>query len=110
MISYKKDGGKYIVCNYDDGDLQTYYSTGGIRLSYEDMNKWNRENRLSRAYLDSRSYPAIEADLLSDGGITKENLKAFFKEFDNSVSSFREYIVMQALFKHAKTIDEDGHV
>lgn len=87
------DGNAYVLFNKSDGDLQAYYAIGGAKISYEDINEWNRTKRLSRAYLDSDKDPIIESDLLANGGLTKARVKEFFGVFKGSVKAFREFIV-----------------
>lgn len=92
-IRVKIDGRSYILINKSDGDLQSYYALGGAKISYEDINEWNRTKRLSRAYLDSDNDPIIESDLLANGGLTIKHVTEFFRIFTVSARSFREFIV-----------------
>ncbi len=92
MISIRVDGVNYALINNDDGDLQTYYGATGLKLSYEQINEWNRTKRLSRAYLDSDKDPVLEADLLANGGITQKNITEFFKVFIGSVKVFKTFL------------------
>jgi len=94
----KINGKKYMMIRYDDGDLQAHYAFGGVKVTCEDMNTWNRDKRLSKAYLDNDGDPVLEADLLSDGGLSKENFTEFFDVFQKSVNSFRVF-----LLKHDKS-------
>lgn len=98
VIRINIDGRSYMLINNSDGDLQTYYSIGGVKVSYEDINEWNRTKHLSRAYLDSDKDPVLESDLLSNGGITNKHVTEFFRVFQGSVKEFREFIV-----KHNKS-------
>ena len=93
LIKIKIEGRTILLYNNYGGDLQAFYAISGTNLSYEDINEWNKTKRLSRAYLDSDKDPAIESDLLSDGGITKKNVVYFFNIFTTSVSSFRKFII-----------------
>lgn len=92
-IRIKIDGQSYMLFNQEDGDLQAFYAIGGTRISYRDINTWNRTKRLSRAYLDSDRDPVLEADLLANGGLTVENVTEFFKVFKGSVMHFRDFIL-----------------
>lgn len=93
VIRIKVDGRPYMLFNQEDGDLQAYYAISGPRISYRDINTWNRTRRLSRAYLDSDLDPVLEADLLANGGLTGENVTEFFKVFNGSVMQFRDFII-----------------
>ncbi|PPK50026.1 YbjN domain-containing protein [Marinobacter persicus] len=93
-IQVNVNGRTHILFNNDDGDLQGYFVTSGVTLSYEDMNEWNRTKRLSRAYLDADNDPVLEADLLSNGGLTKKNVGEFFRIFVNvSVPGYIEFLL-----------------
>lgn len=93
-IQVNVNGRTHILFNNDDGDLQGYFVTSGVTLSYEDMNEWNRTKRLSRAYLDADNDPVLEADLLSNGGLSKNNVGEFFRIFVNvSVPGFIEFLL-----------------
>ncbi len=92
-IKVKIDGMTYVIFNKSDGDLQAYYGVGGVTISCEDINEWNRTKRLSRAYLDSDKEPVLESDLLANGGLTKKHVAEFFNVFIGSVKAFREFII-----------------
>ena len=92
VISIRVDGVTYALLNNSDGDLQTYYAISDVKLSYEDINEWNRTMRLSRAYLDADKDPALEADLLANGGLTQKNITEFFRVFLGSVKVFKEFV------------------
>jgi len=92
VIIIKIDGRAYILINKNDGDIQLSYGVSGVKVSYEDMNEWNRTKRLSRAYLDSDSDPRLESDLLANAGLTKRHVTDFFKVFVGSVERFRVFI------------------
>ena len=96
-IRIKINGRSYILFNLDDGDLQLYYGATGVKLTYRIINEWNRTKRLSRAYLDDKKDPVLEADLLSNGGMTNEKVAAFFRVFVQSVKKFRTYILEKDL-------------
>lgn len=93
LIVVKIDGRAYTLINMSDGDLQCYYGMSGVKVSYEDINIWNRTKRLSRAYIDSHEDPVLESDLLSNGGLTKKNVSEFFHIFVNSVRAYREFLM-----------------
>lgn len=51
----------------------SYDTTTESAPSLETINKWNREQRFGRAYLDAQGDPAIEMDVdLDDGGMSQE--------------------------------------
>jgi hypothetical protein len=62
------------------------------KVSYETINAWNRDIRLSRAYLDRDQDPILEADLLSNGGISSKNITEFFRIFILSSKKYVEHL------------------
>ena len=93
-IKVSVNGRTPILFNNEDGDLQAYFVASGVELSYEDINEWNRTRRLSRAYLDSDNDPVLEADLLSNGGLTRKNVGEFFRVFVNvTLPGFIEFLL-----------------
>ena len=93
VIVIKIHGKAYVLFNNKhDGDLQLSYSVSGAKLSYEDINEWNKTKRLSRAYLDSDKDPRLESDLLANAGLTEKHVTEFFKVFVDSVPVFRDFI------------------
>lgn len=92
VILVKIDGRNYVVINQDDGDLQFYYGLAGSRLTYEEINEWNKNKRLSRAYIDDENDPVLEADLMANGGISDEHIAVSFKVFVMSAKQFAEFV------------------
>ena len=91
-VSFRNDGSKYVLYIYDDGDIQLYYGVTGVSPSLTVMNDWNRDFRLSRAYLDRDGDPILESDLLADKGVTKEQVRNFFGVFFMLKNSFVDHI------------------
>jgi hypothetical protein len=93
VIKVKIDGSAYLIFNHSDGALHALYGVGDAKISYEDINEWNRTKRFSRAYLDSDKNPILESDLLANGGLTKKHVTEFIKVFVGSVKFFKEFLV-----------------
>ena len=92
-VAFKSNGLIIGLVRYNDGDLQLYYGASGVKLSAETINEWNREKRLSRAYLDKDRDVAIEADQFANAGLTKEMVKAFVGIFvTTSVPSYINFV------------------
>lgn len=86
---FKAAGNIYLLFNHEDGDLHLYFGSTGYKLNYEDINEWNRTTRLSRAYLDEEMDLALETDLLSNAGMTKEMVMQMIQVFvETSVPRF----------------------
>lgn len=96
VIRIKEGETIFVVFNKPDGDLQLYYSVGGLKVTCEDMNEWNRTHRLSRAYLDKENDPTLESDLLSNAGMTEKHVTETFNVFKMSVAAFREFLAKQS--------------
>jgi hypothetical protein len=91
-IRIKVDGLTYVLFNREDGDLQAFFGVNQTKVSYETINAWNRDIRLSRAYLDRDQDPILEADLLSNGGISSKNITEFFRIFILSSKKYVEHL------------------
>lgn len=91
-IRIKVDGLTYVLFNREDGDLQAFFGVNQTKISYETINAWNRDTRLSRAYLDRDQDPILEADLLSNGGISSKNITEFFRIFILSSKKYVEHL------------------
>ena len=98
LIVIAVNGRKYLLVNYNDGDLQLTYMASGVKLSYEDINQWNSSKRLSRAYIDDKNSIVLQSDLMSNGGISRKNISEFFRVFRQSTDVFRDF-----LLKHDKS-------
>jgi putative serine protease PepD len=64
------------------------YSGFNVKVDLATVNGWNQKNRFSRAYLDTEGDPVVESDLDLSGGVTKEGVEAFIKQFRITVSGY----------------------
>ena len=92
-VRFKADGRSYLVLLYEDGDLQLYFSLTGVSLTHAVMNEWNRTKRLSRAYLDSDLDAVLEADLLSDAGMSAQMVLSWVRVFVQGAGLFEDFLV-----------------
>ncbi len=86
MLEFTVGVRQLLLLNNSDGDLQLYFAMTGGSWNYRDMNEWNKTHRLSRAYLDDDGDPVLEADLLSNGGMTVTRVRDFVDIFGNGSS------------------------
>lgn len=93
FIEIKVDGLTYTLQVFDDGDLLLYFGMTGFDLKPRDINEWNRQQRLSRAYLDHENDPVLESDLLADAGYNAQHLARFVRIFIDSANVYREFLV-----------------
>ncbi|MSP81897.1 MAG: YbjN domain-containing protein [Alphaproteobacteria bacterium] len=61
-------------------------------MSYEQINQWNYDNRLSRAFLDNERDPYIEGDITLTGGLARDDLVAGFSGFESQLADFKDFI------------------
>ena len=92
-ILIKIDGRPHVLFVEDDGDLRAYYAITGVKISYEDINTWNRNKRLSRAFLDDDKDPVLESDLMANAGMSPKHVTEFFRVFTDSTNAFRNFIL-----------------
>ena len=93
VIGIRVNGQTFILFNHKDGDLQLYYGVRGLKFSYQNINEWNRTRRLSRAYINEEHDVVLEADLLSNAGLTPRHVTEFLKVFTDSVQLFRQFLI-----------------
>ncbi|WP_243030925.1 YbjN domain-containing protein [Thermus altitudinis] len=62
-------------------------------VSLEQINRWNRERRFSRAYLDEDGDLWVEWELDLTEGVSRETVKEFFRLFtETTIPTFMEHI------------------
>ena len=88
-VQFKVDGKSYGLHIFDDNDLQLYYGASGVEVSLDVINRWNRDFRHARAYIDKHGDPVLEADLLAGAGLNDAQVKNFVSVFVGSVARFR---------------------
>jgi len=92
-VRFKAAGMSYVLTIYDDGDLQLYFGLTGIGVAPEVVNEWNRTRRLTRAYVDSDSDPVLEADLLSDAGLSRAMLVRWIQVFVQGSDLYHAFLL-----------------
>ncbi len=69
-------------------DIQISSSWTGYNISTEQIDKWNNNNRFTKAYLDGDT-AGIETDVVMAGGITEANLVKIFEQWQASFNKFQ---------------------
>lgn len=92
-VRFETQGMSYVLTVYEDGDLQLYFGLTGIAVAPEVVNEWNRTRRLTRAYLDSEHDPVLEADLLSDAGLSRAMLVRWVEVFVQGCDLYHAYLL-----------------
>lgn len=93
QLLIKINGRPYVLFVEDDGDLRTYYGISGVKVTYQDVNEWNRTRRLTRAFLDDVNEPVLESDLLANAGLTSKQVTEFVRVFVDLAMAFHNYIL-----------------
>ena len=91
-VSFTVGERKFTLFLYPDGDLQIYFGIAGPRVPLAEMNRWNRDYRLSRAYVDDVDDPVLEADLLANAGLNPQIISEFVLVFISSSDEFRRFV------------------
>ncbi|MCF4114930.1 MULTISPECIES: YbjN domain-containing protein [Dethiosulfovibrio] len=77
---FKLNGLTVQVFLYDDGSsVQFHCGWSDTGMTMGDVNRWNSEWRLAKAYLDGDGDPHLELDIDLDGGITMQRLRNFMQ-------------------------------
>lgn len=91
-VRFEREGSPFLLYRFDDGDLQLYYGVTGVTADLELINAWNRDHRLSRAYVDAEGDYVLESDLLADEGVTQDQLDHFIEVFFMLKAEFVDHI------------------
>lgn len=91
-IYYEAHGMKLTLTRLSDGDLLMTYAATGCEWTLEQINDWNRTKRLSRAYIDADGDPVLEADLISDTGLSVDQVQVFIDVFHASAHSYSQLL------------------
>ena len=93
QIHFQRSGQIFYLNRYEDGDLVLYFGvTGYDRLDAGDLNEWNRQKRMTRAYLDHDGDAVLESDLLFDGGLTARKIAVWINVFVGLVDGFEDFL------------------
>jgi len=95
LLMFAVDGRQVLLINHADGNLQLHFAVTGGTWSYQDVNEWNKNRRLSRAYIDNEGDPVLEADLLASGGVSMSRLRRFIDVYVRSSLVAFEYFLLK---------------
>jgi hypothetical protein len=77
-ILWKLSGVKAVVSIHKDGDsLKFSIGFRSAKANAEDIDRWHRENRSSRTFIDSEGDPVLEMDLSLEGGVREGRIVDF---------------------------------
>ncbi|WP_345973421.1 YbjN domain-containing protein [Sulfurimonas diazotrophicus] len=90
------DGTKYGIYFYgceDDGSacksIQFTVGWSEAKMTMETINRWNRDTRFGKAYLDEEGDPCLEMDVNLDYGVTSRNVEDSFDLWTRALKSFK---------------------
>lgn len=93
-VVWKIDGNKAAMLVGSDGtSLQFYAGFSGGGSSLAKVNKWNKDKRYSRSYIDDEGDPVLELDLDLTGGVTRERILDFLRTAKISFTAWRDEVV-----------------
>lgn len=99
LIIGRIDGNKYGIVFYgcSNGkkcdDIQFTASWSGVKVSLEDINRWNSTKRYGKAYLDSDGDPTLIMPVNIDYGVTEDNLDDTFDWWSKVLKGFRKDVL-----------------
>jgi len=94
VFNFQLEGYKVILFDQTT-DLQLY-SGFSDTVDAAKVNKWNQKYRFSRAYVNDNGNPSIESDLDLQGGVTKEHVEAFIRQFRTSLGVYAQFLTSPA--------------
>ncbi|MDR2197859.1 MAG: YbjN domain-containing protein [Deltaproteobacteria bacterium] len=77
-----------LVSTDKPNSLNFYTYVSGGKFTLEDANKWNRDYKYSKTYLDDENDVALELDLNLAGGVAEERIISFLKTCEISYRQF----------------------
>ena len=92
VLRINVNGESYGMLIQDDGDLLLYYGLTGYTVDCSEINAWNQNARLTRAYIDDENDPVLESDLLANAGMTTAHVTEFMRVFMRAAEVFRDFL------------------
>jgi hypothetical protein len=91
------DERKVLLMSYrEQSDIRVFIyfvnDAGVTRSTLTTINEWNRDQRWSKAYLDSEGDWTLEADFDVQPGVTEAAIEAFIKLWVSTIDRFVEHI------------------
>lgn len=92
-LRIKLNGYKVVIFVAEDKkSIQAFFGMANTDATLERINKWNKDKRFSRSYLDSDSDPVLELDLDLTGGVTRARIDDFFLTMRVSVDQWLQQV------------------
>ncbi|MCW8919154.1 MAG: YbjN domain-containing protein [Gammaproteobacteria bacterium] len=99
FITGRIDGTQYgiIFSGCSDGkecdDILFASAWGGVKVSMNDINAWNRTKKFGRAILDKDEDPRLEMAVNLDYGVTRRNFEDTFNWWTKALSGFKKDVL-----------------
>lgn len=100
-VTGRIEGTKYGIYFYgcsngrDCDDIQFSAGWSGAKVTLDDINRWNRQKRYGKAYLDRDGDPRLEMVVNIDYGVSAKNLEDSFSWWSKALKGFKEEILKQ---------------
>lgn len=75
--------------------LWSYWKTKNNPIDLKQINRWNSQQRWTKAYIDRDSDAVLEMDFDADGGITIDGFMNFLEIYIKHLHQFKEFTGMQ---------------
>lgn len=94
LLRFKIEGtGVGIFVAENGRSIQFHVAWAGTGATMDKVNRWNRERKYSKAYLDDEDDPHLELDLELDGGITRGRIAGFLVTCKSSLAMFQTEVL-----------------
>ena len=90
MFVFQLGGYKTTLLN--QGKDMQLYSGFSDKISLSKVNQWNQSYRYCRAYVNDQGGGSIEDDLSFAGGVTKETIEEFLKQYRGTLTTFVKFL------------------
>jgi phosphoribosylanthranilate isomerase len=92
-LIFRAEGYK-VVAAVPSPEIIWLYNVFSDKLTLENINEWNQNNRFSRASVPSPGKRLLlDTDIVVAGGVTRENIEAQIREFRNSVARWARFVL-----------------
>jgi hypothetical protein len=101
FITGRIDGTRYGIFFYgcSDGkecdDILFAAAWGGVKVSMDDINAWNRDKKFGKAFLDKDGDPRLEMPVNLDYGVTQRNLDDTFYWWAKALAVFKKDVLKE---------------
>ncbi|WP_185962118.1 YbjN domain-containing protein [Palleronia caenipelagi] len=95
-LSLRKNDVPFGLLVFPNGNILAIHGVVTKDLSASDLNDWNKESVLTRAYIDDEGDPVIEADLRVESGFSAARIRKFTDTFLEQCAYFNQYVAVKS--------------